>query len=273
MDKTILVIGASGMLGATVGGYFRQREWEVIELSRERFEIGIDPPSKLGKYLRQTKTVINCAGITKPRLAHTPVEEVVVVNAVFPHQLARLCVTADKLFFHITTDCVFSGRRGGYTEEDMPDAGDLYGLTKAAGETREGMTLRTSFVGEEKATQQFLLEWARSQKGKSIPGFVNQKWNGITTLYLAQIIERIVAEGLYRQGIFHIFSPEKVTKYKLLNLLNKVYDLGIKVQKVHAAESYDRSLATIYPLSSQVADKPLKRQLEEMRDFFQDASK
>lgn len=269
MKNKVLVIGANGMLGWSASEYFtRKRDWSVITLTRKKFDIAKDSLKKLEKYLKKSKIILNCAGIIKPRVKNTPTEEILKVNAVFPHNLAKLANKHEKFCFHITTDCVFSGKRGNYSELDFFDAEDIYGLSKAAGDTRECMTLRTSFVSEEKRNFSSLLEWVKSQKGKRISGFVNHFWNGITTLYLAEIIETIVSKGLYKRGVFHLFSSQIATKHELVSLINEVYGLNIRVRKVKAPAECNRALTTIYPLCSQVAKKSLRVQLEEMRDFF-----
>jgi dTDP-4-dehydrorhamnose reductase len=115
------------------------------------------------------------------------------------------------------------------------------------------MTLRTSFVGPEKGTKRSLLEWTFGQKGRTVNGFTNHRWNGVSTVNFARIAEKIMLDGLYENGIFHIFSTDTVTKYELLKIFNEVFSLGMTINPVEAVECCDRSLSSIKPLSSKVS--------------------
>ncbi len=154
------------------------------------------------------------------------------------------------------------------TNLDYFDADDLYGMSKNGGDSAPAMVLRTSIIGEERASLRSLLEWARSQRGKRVSGFVNHRWNGVTTLYLAEVIHRIVERGLYRVGLFHVHSPEIVTKFELLTLIDQAYGLDLDIQAADAPTACDRSLASQFDLSKQLCTKSLREQLEEMRQFF-----
>lgn len=267
--KNICVIGANGMLGYAVSSYFKHKNYNVIEITRREFDIAKDPMGKLEAYLDNVDVVINCAGVIKPTIAKNSVENVIKINSIFPRNLAKLCNKKGIKCFHITTDCVYSGKKGKYTEEDYFDAEDLYGLSKNAGEMNDCMVIRTSIIGEENGNSRSLLEWAKSQAGKEVNGFTNHLWNGVTTLYLAEIIEKILTNNLYQKGIFHIYSPNTVNKYELLNIFNDVYDLKLKINPVEAKESIDRSLSSIYDLSIKLCGKPLEQQVREMKVFFQ----
>ena len=131
------------------------------------------------------------------------------------------------------------------------------------------MVLRTSIIGEENGQSRSLLEWARSQAGKEVNGFTNHQWNGVTTLYLAEIIENIFKNNLYQKGLFHIHSPNTVTKYELFQLFNKVYGLNFsKINAAEAKDAVDRSMSSIYSLTNLVATKDLETQVNEMKTFF-----
>jgi len=268
MVKKIAVIGSTGMLGYAVSEYFFAQGWDVQRIDRQDYDIAEDPVSKLEPLLNGSQCVVNCAGVIKPRIAVNSVENVVRINAIFPRNLAELCRRRKMMCFHITTDCVYSGRKGQYTEHDLFDAEDLYGMTKNAGETANCMTLRTSIIGEEKGQSRSLLEWARSQAGQEIKGFINHSWNGVTTLYLAEIIALILEWDLYRPGIFHIHSPDSVSKYELMQIFNEVYGLQLQITPHEADLSVDRSLASIFTLSKDLASKPIRQQVREMRTFW-----
>lgn len=266
--KSIAVIGSTGMLGYAVSEYYKRVGMTVLEISRKEFDIAAEPIEKLENIIENVQIVINCAGVIKPRINAMSIEDVLKINSLFPRNLAKLCNRLDKKCFHITTDCVFTGRKGHYSEDDYFDAEDIYGLSKAGGDSADCMVLRTSIVGEEKGQCRSLLEWARSQAGKEVNGFTNHLWNGVTTLYLAEIIETILSNGLYEKGIFHIYSPESVTKYELVSCFNEVYELNMKVNSVNAGKIIDRTMTSVKGLTEKVSTKYISQQVKEMRAFF-----
>jgi dTDP-4-dehydrorhamnose reductase len=256
------------MLGHAVCRFFSQAGHAVVPLTREKFDIAAAPISALDPHLDGVGVVINCAGLIKPTIAAHPIEAALMVNSIFPRNLAKYCNLREIMCFHITTDCVFSGKRGRYTENDFVDCTDTYGLTKAGGDTAECMVLRTSIVGEEENQSRSLLEWTRSQTGRAVGGFTNHLWNGVTTVYLAEVIGTLVDEGRYARGLFHIHSPDTVTKMELVSIFSSVYELGLTITPTESPAPCDRSLASVHPLSGEVCRKPIRRQVEEMRDFF-----
>jgi dTDP-4-dehydrorhamnose reductase len=267
----IAVIGARGMLGLAVSHYFERKGHPVVRISRKEYDIAKDPIRVLEPLIAGCEVIINCAGVIKPMIAQTPIEDVLRVNAVFPRNLAKLASRANARCYHITTDCVYSGSKGSYTELDELDATDVYGMSKNGGEMEACMVLRTSIIGEEQGQSRSLLEWARSNAGKAVNGFTNHKWNGVTTVYLAEIIETIERTGAYRHGIFHVHSPNTLNKFELLSQVNEVYGLDLKITPVEAKERIDRDLASIHPLSRAVSTKTIKEQLADMRAFFSTA--
>lgn len=271
--KSVLVIGANGMLGYAVSEYFKLSNYHVECITRKQFDIAKDNIEQLESVVKDVDFTVNCAGIINIRTAEVPIEEVLKVNSVFPRNLARLCKKFRKSCFHITTDCAFSGKRGLYTEFDYLDAEDVYGLSKCGGETTDCMTLRTSIIGEEQNASRSLLEWAKSQKGKTVNGFTNHLWNGVTTLYLAQIIEDILNLNLYEGGIFHVFSDEIVSKFELLSMINQIYDLGITINRFETPQSCNRSLSSEKDLCKRVVKISLRTQIEQMKKFFEEIRK
>lgn len=267
--SNIAIIGANGMLGYAVSGYLSSKGYDILKITRAEFDIAKNPFSQLESLLSESSVVINCAGIIKPQIAKNTIEDVVKVNSIFPRNLASFCKQMGMKCLHITTDCVYSGSKGRYTEEDVFDADDIYGLTKNAGETPLCMVLRTSIIGEEQGQARSLVEWARSQKGKTVNGFVNHFWNGVTTVYLAEIIENILDQYLYKPGLYHIHSPNIVSKKELLEILSKVYSLELNVTPVEAPQFCDRTLSSIHSLSSKLCTKTIQTQVHEMSDFFQ----
>lgn len=265
--KTILIFGAKGMLGYTANLYFKAQGYQVIALNRESFEITKDSFSKAEQYLSQADLILNAACIIKPRFADFSIEEIFQVNAIFPRNLAKYSKEKNIPCFNITTDGVFSGAAGPYSEKDYFDSFDLYSISKVSGESADCMYLRTSIVGEEAGEGRSLLEWVRSNQGKEINGFINHSWNGVTTLFLAEIIDNIFKKNLYQSGVFHIFSKDAVSKYQLVSLINEIYNLGIKINPVEAKVACDRRLTSDYELNQLVSNKSIERQLQELKDF------
>jgi len=263
-----VVFGARGMAGVAAHHYFKSRGHNVTAVSRAEFDIARDPADKIGTLVRGADAIVNCAGVIKPMIAKQSVEDVLKVNAIFPRNLAKVARQEKIPCFHLTTDCVWTGRTGAYDEDSTFDAEDLYGISKNAGDTPECMTLRTSIIGEERGQARSLIAWAQSQKGKEVNGFVNHRWNGVTTLMFAKAVESILTEGLYQPGIFHLHSPDTVTKAEMLRIFSRVYDLGLKVNETNGAEFCDRSMTSKFPLASKLVKLTVEEQVRELRDFF-----
>ena len=166
---------------------------------------------------------------------------------------------------HITTDCVFSGKDGNYDENSIPDEINDYGLSKSLGELCKGTIIRTSIIGEEANNKRSLLEWVVSNKGNTINGFTNHMWNGITCLQLAKIIDIIIRDDLYWNGVQHIFSPRSVSKYELVSMINDVYKLNITVISVDAELGTNKTISSIHDNLFEIQD--LSEQITEMCDY------
>lgn len=193
--------------------------------------------------------VINCAGIINTKVKDA--DEAVFINGIVPHILSNYYT--NKLI-HITTDCVFNGTSGApYTEQSVKSPTDFYGLSKSIGEpSGQSLILRTSIIGPEIIGKTSLLEWVRKQDGKSIDGYVNHLWNGITTKEFAQICRDIVShrEKYPANGLFHIFSSD-ISKYEMVKKLVEKYKLHILVNPVESF-AIDRRLRSVYPLCKEL---------------------
>lgn len=176
--------------------------------------------------------VINCIGIIKQ------VEEVqdkllsVWVNSLFPHQLYQICNRGHIRLIHISTDCVFSGRKGNYREDDPSDAEDIYGKTKYLGEVEgEGaLTIRTSLIGRELSTTNGLVEWFLSNQGGKVNGFSNVIFSGFPTLHFARVITDIIMDQQNLSGVYHI-SSIPISKFKLLTLIRERIGLDVEIEE------------------------------------------
>lgn len=185
--------------------------------------------------------IINCAGITKQIIdAEGPLTGIA-VNALWPHQLANIAKDAHAQMIHLTTDCVFSGSRGHYSESDQSDATDLYGKTKYLGEVSAPhcLTLRTSFIGHELDGYHGLVEWFMSTHG-STKGYTKAIYSGLPTIELSRLIERYIVGGTRLHGLYHV-SSDPISKYDLVQLIAKQYDKQITITPDDSVK-IDRSL-------------------------------
>jgi dTDP-4-dehydrorhamnose reductase len=186
--------------------------------------------------------IVNCIGVIKQRdEAKSPIPGIT-LNALFPHRLAEAAGAWGGRVIHFSTDCVFSGRRGNYREEDPSDADDLYGRSKFLGEvaTPNAVTLRTSIIGRELTEHRSLLDWFLSQKGKKVLGFRKVIYSGITTNEMANAVSLIIRSFPALSGLFQVVS-DPISKYDLLLLIREAYDLKIDVEP-DDREVSDRSM-------------------------------
>lgn len=255
----VLIFGAAGMLGHKLYQAFRGRHevwgsirqdassYATLELfDPERLIAGVDAgdPATAVRALEQAEpqVVINCVGIVKQLAAARDPIASITINSLFPHRLARLCRDAGCRLIHMSTDCVFSGRKGAYTEDDLPGPEDLYGRSKLLGEVvGEGvLTIRSSIIGRELATSNGLVEWFLAQAGRSVRGYRRAIYSGFTTLAMARIISDIIDGQPGLSGVWHV-SSDPLSKYDLLLLVRQAY--GVEVGVVPDSEvAVDRSL-------------------------------
>ena len=185
--------------------------------------------------------VINCIGIIKQSsLAKSHVPSIL-INSLFPHQLAELCVEHGIRVLHFSTDCVFSGKKGGYGLYDEHDAKDLYGRTKSLGELdeNEGVTIRSSIIGRELDSSHGLMEWLVSNRGKTVRGFSSAIFSGFTTHEMANIVE-IVLNRPDLKGIQQVASTP-ISKFDLITMISRSLQLNVTVEP-YSDFRCDRSL-------------------------------
>lgn len=278
----VLILGGTGMLGSAVGNHFLgQSSFDVFLTARDMSLaygnksrwIKFDPtgqtmdaishlPELFSQMPENPDIVINCIGTIKPFINKDPAHSVL-LNSLFPHELASYCKAIGVKVLHITTDCVFSGSKGNYSESDAHDCLDMYGKSKSIGEPANCMVVRTSIIGPELHKNASLIAWAQSQKGNDVNGFSNHLWNGLTTLQYAKVCQQIIDGDLYSEGTFHVFS-NKVTKAELLRLIDERYKLGLKIKVIDAVEACDRSLTTVKGLMGKLKVPSLEQQLSEI---------
>lgn len=186
--------------------------------------------------------IVNCIGIVKQAAAASDPLAIIPVNSLFPHRLAQLCASRDVRLIHMSTDCVFSGSRGNYTETDVSDAEDLYGRSKFLGEVsgEKCLTLRTSMIGRELRKSQSLLEWFLSQQGKTVHGYRRAIFSGFTGIALGKIMSSIISDHADLHGVWHVAS-RPISKFDLLELVRETYRLRITIEPDESV-AYDRSL-------------------------------
>lgn len=255
----VLIFGATGMLGHKLMQTLSEK-FEVIGTVRgdpERYfhhpilgmmnligNIHADNIDSVLDAVEKTKpdVVINCIGIVKQLPVAQDAITSITINALFPHQLAKICQSRGIRLIHYSTDCVFSGSKGDYQENDFPDADDLYGRTKYLGEIRYDncLTLRTSLIGREIVDGHSLIEWFISQNGNTVKGFKNAIFSGLTTKAHGIILSHIISKYPEMQGLWHL-SADPISKYDLLTLVKDQYQLDIEIEPDYTV-SCDRSL-------------------------------
>src|SRR5437588_3020394 len=244
----VLIIGGSGMLGHKLWqilseqfetfATFRQAadsytKYRIFDPSRMIGNVSADQFESVTKAVQETRpdVIVNCVGIVKQDAAAKDPLASISINSLFPHRLAQLTREAGARLIHLSTDCVFSGRKGNYAEDDFADADDLYGRTKFLGEVSGGscLTLRTSMIGRELVGAHGLIEWFLSQQGKTVRGFRRAIFSGFTTLALSEIIAWLIEHHKGLEGVWHVAS-EPINKFDLLMLIKQMGGLDVQIE-------------------------------------------
>lgn len=244
----ILVLGASGMLGNAVLRVLAQdmrhevygsarsawvKKYFPAELANKIIMgVDVENPDALAQLFAQIRpeVVVNCIGLIKQLAEAGDPLSALPINALLPHRLARLCELVHARLVHISTDCVFSGRKGGYLESDEADAQDLYGRSKLLGEVDypHAITLRTSIIGHELNSAHGLICWFLAQR-KRIRGYTHAFFSGLPTFELANVIRDRVLPHADLHGLFHVAS-QPISKYELLQMANREYGRGLEIE-------------------------------------------
>lgn len=263
----VFVLGHTGMLGRYVYTYFKSKSYNVIGLSRKNLDASNIQKEDLNSIpFTKDSVIINCMGIINSRRDISDLE-FIQVNSVFPHLLSNMCEKIGSKLIHVTTDCYVDGADGNYDESFISNAKDRYGITKSLGEPKNATVIRTSIIGEELRTSRSLLEWVKSNKNKEVLGYTNHFWNGITCLQFAKICKNIMDNKLFWRGVKHVYSPESLTKYELIKLISKIYNLNVKVNKHETENICDRTLTSIKD-EIKINIQPLETQISEMKMFY-----
>jgi dTDP-4-dehydrorhamnose reductase len=243
----ILVLGASGMLGNAVVRVLSEHTGLQVfgtvrtdtskrlfnEAIAQRLLVGVDVEQQdsltQAFAFSRPDVVINCIGLVKQLADADDPLRAIPINTMLPHRLARLCDLSGARLVHMSTDCVFSGNKGNYSETDYADANDLYGRSKYLGEVSYAhtITLRTSIIGHELQSTHGLIGWFLSQQVKC-KGYTRAIFSGVPTVVLAQIIRDVVIPHPELHGVYQV-AADPISKYDLLNLVAKAYEKKIEI--------------------------------------------
>lgn len=246
----ILVLGAGGMIGHKMyqvlsmeypetyacfkRGFDEYKELGLFNQSYVIDDIDVYEFGKLEKMLNQLRpnVILNCVGITLRKKEIQNLEYCLEVNSLMPHRLKCWSAQNNAYLVHFSTDCVFDGAIGEYTENSPPSAKDNYGKTKYLGEVLgpRCLTLRGSMIGRELYGKTELLEWALAQRGKTIKGYANALYSGVTTSIMAELVTRILKLPSRLEGVYQV-SSEPISKLDLLRKINHVFDLKMQIDE------------------------------------------
>lgn len=248
--KKILLIGSKGMAGHILYHYIKENTaFELIDIARgtashvPSYEMDVTDFDGLEKVIRaeRPEIVVNCIGVLNQDAEQHP-EKAILLNSYLPHFLAQKGNELNYKLIHISTDCVFNGKKGGYTELSEKDGIGFYASTKALGEVTYGnhLTLRTSIVGPEiKATGIGLFNWFMKQQGE-INGYTQAYWTGVTTIELAKAIVEAIKQDI--SGLHHLVNEQKISKYELVGLFKQVFEIQTVEILPYADYHVDKSL-------------------------------
>lgn len=248
IPKRVLILGGGGMLGHKLYQVFEKRFETFVTLRSglkhyERFDLfkdertieGVDVTDldSLMRVFAKVKpdVVVNAVGVIKQlKEAKDPITSLT-INSLLPHRLALICNAANARLISMSTDCVFDGQKGNYTEEDRANAEDLYGQTKFLGEVtcENCLTLRTSIIGRELETAHSLVEWFLSNRGSKVKGFTKAIYTGLPTIVMAKIIADVIENHANLSGLYQVAS-DPINKYELLCLLRDAYHVDIEIE-------------------------------------------
>lgn len=251
IKKKVLLFGATGMAGHIAYYYLQSTErYELInvvyrtKLVKDSIVVDVTDKNAVTKLVEEVRPdlIINCIGVLIKGSKEHP-DNAIFINAYFPHLLKKLSDKIGAKLIHISTDCVFSGKRGNYTESDFRDADDIYGRSKALGEiiNDKDLTIRTSIIGPElKTNGEGLFHWFMHQTGQ-VNGFKTAIWGGVTTLELAKAIDNAIVQE--QTGLIQLSNGIGITKYDLLNLFKKIWHRSNVNILLYDGNEIDKSIA------------------------------
>lgn len=226
------------------GKFDDYKNLNIFDRDKTFENIAAENHENVEKIVREIKpeVIVNAIGIIKQLPSANDIIKTLTINSIFPHRLSEIARDANARLICVSTDCVFSGEKGNYNEEDIPDAYDLYGKSKNLGEVaaENCLTIRTSIIGREIKTSHSLVEWFLSNEGKKVKGYKKAVFSGFPTLILADILADVIINHKDLNGLFHI-SSEPINKFELLELLKKEYRIQVEIEPSDDVK-IDRSL-------------------------------
>jgi dTDP-4-dehydrorhamnose reductase len=267
----IFLFGKDGMLGRYMHLYLKQY-YDIVAFNRNDFDVLKNDRIFLEKLLEKNNIDSNCVIINSigliPQRKDNNIENYILINSYFPKMLEQMSEKYSCKYIQISTNCVFSEKNPLSNESNFPDPSDIYGLSKYLGETSKSTIIRTSIIGEELNTSISLLSWVLKNNSKTIDGYTNHYWNGVTCLELSKYIKTVIEKNLFWIGVRHVHSEDIVSKYDLIKEIIQIYNLDIVVNKIEYAESNYRTLSSnfnhIYKIPA------LYKQICEQKGFILD---
>ena len=276
MDKRVLILGGSGMLGHTLINILEKDPYlEIFNLVRgniinERsIKCDVLETKKLKNNIDDLNPdiIINCIGILKDE-SDKNYDKAIYINSFLPHWLLNYCSKKNIKFFHVSTDCVFDGLDGNYTEKSIPNAIDNYGKTKSLGEfdSNKHLCLRTSIIGPElNENGKGLLHWLFNQKGE-ILGYKNVYWSGVTTVELSKAILFSIKNNI--SGLWNFTNNKKISKHELLHLLIIKFNLSHIDLKEDFNNVTDRSLISKRKINYDIPNYSVM--IDQLREYIKE---
>jgi dTDP-4-dehydrorhamnose reductase len=266
----IIVLGKNGMLGTYVSKYLLKK-YDVYGVTRNDIDFSQTDTvkTKLTQLhtLNESDLVINCVGTIKPRCDELGDINAIKINSIVPRILLEDSKEKGYKLLHPTTDCIYTGNTGYYTESSTMDVTDVYGVTKYLGETSDATNLRVSIIGEEVHNKRSLVEWCKSLNGKTASGFTDHLWNGVTCLQYAKILDKMIEGNIWWKGTRHVLSPRALTKYELVKYITDAYNVDVQLTATESKKPCNRTLSTEYHENNLFEIPELQVQIQEMKEF------
>lgn len=281
----LLILGSTGMLGSCLlNEFIKNPNYKIVATYRDikklnslkknlnykrvkfvKFNVSNHQNNFLKKLLNQNDIIINCLGLIKQKIKNKKDEKnAFLINAKFPKKINEYKKKNQKIY-QIATDCVFLGEKGNYTEKDLHDCKDAYGLSKSKGEVKNKnfFNIRCSIIGKELNSNISLYEWLmKTPKNKIIKGFSNHFWNGVSTKIFSIILNKIIVHNVNIPNVLHLVPKDRLSKYDLLKCLIKYNKKRITLLKFKHKIKIDRTLSTNYKqLNYKIWKLSLKKQL------------
>ena len=284
----VIILGGTGLLGHKLHYYLnhnstlsvtttvRSGQWNKLlqEFGEIVENVHASDLHHIKSIIQDSDWVINVIALIPQKGVHS-IEEYLEINGYFPHRLAALCKEQGSKLIHISSDGVFKGTRGNYSENDVPDCESDYGYSKAVGEIKYGnnLTLRTSIIGTELGKGNSLFDWFRKESEDIVQGYSKSIWSGLTSDCLAQIINKIITGKTQAAGLYNVGIKNPISKYRLLEIINEVFNLNKKIQN-NLKVVIDRSLDITRFMHDFKLDIPsIENQIEQIVDLESFSSK